>query len=160
MNDLEEYSTISDFQRRYPNIARNEDSIRWKIRHRHENGVTISNRTDGRAIAEETRVAFAGPEARRGPKLWHWILIVSLLVPGLVAPFGTTILGVIAISDIRPAGGRIVGRPLAVFDALFYPLLLLDIAVIFIAGTVTAAIFMLIGRFLGAGCVSAPRVAK
>ena len=40
MNDLYEFSTISEFQRQYPNIARNEDSIRWKIRHRDQNGLS------------------------------------------------------------------------------------------------------------------------
>ena len=40
MDELREYSTISDFHRKYPNIARNEDSIRWKIRHRDQNGLS------------------------------------------------------------------------------------------------------------------------
>lgn len=40
MNELYEFSTISEFQRLYPNIARNEDSLRWKIRHRDQNGLT------------------------------------------------------------------------------------------------------------------------
>ena len=40
MNDLTEFSLIPDFQRKYPNIAPNEDSIRWKIRHRDLNGLS------------------------------------------------------------------------------------------------------------------------
>ena len=49
-----------------------------------------------------------------------------ILLPGLTAPFGTTILGWMAVGDIRRARGRIAGLPLAVFDGLFFPLLALD----------------------------------
>ena len=64
------------------------------------------------------------------PDWWQWILILTILLPGITAPFGTTILGVVALSDIRHSQGRITGLPLAVFDALFYPLLLLDRAAV------------------------------
>jgi len=40
MNDLNEFSLIPDFQRNNPNIAPNEDSLRWKIRHRDQNGLS------------------------------------------------------------------------------------------------------------------------
>ncbi len=40
MNELHEFSTISEFYRQYPNVARNEDSLRWKIRHRDQNGLS------------------------------------------------------------------------------------------------------------------------
>ena len=39
MNDLDEYSLIPDFHHKHPNLATNEDSIRWKIRHRDQNGL-------------------------------------------------------------------------------------------------------------------------
>jgi serine/threonine protein kinase len=42
-----------------------------------------------------------------------------------------TMLGISAIKDIRYSNGRIVGLPLAVADALFFPLLLLDALVLF-----------------------------
>jgi hypothetical protein len=61
MNELEEYSTIVDFSRRYPNIARNEDSIRWKIHHRHENGLAASGavvKRQGRWYIHAGRYAF------------------------------------------------------------------------------------------------------
>src|SRR5262249_28059246 len=45
---------------------------------------------------------------------------------GMTAPFGTTILGAVALHDIRSSHGRITGLPLALADALMFPLLLLD----------------------------------
>lgn len=56
------------------------------------------------------------------------MLFVGLL--GLTAPFGTTILGIASINDIRRSQGRIYGMPLALFDALAYPLLLLDALIV------------------------------
>jgi len=47
-------------------------------------------------------------------------------IPATTAPFVTTILGWIAVGDIRRSRGRLIGLPLAVFDGLFFPLLLLD----------------------------------
>jgi predicted Ser/Thr protein kinase len=58
---------------------------------------------------------------------WQILLMVTILVPGAVAPFGTTILGWIAVSDIRRMNGRLMGLPLAVFDGLFFPLLILNV---------------------------------
>ena len=49
---------------------------------------------------------------------------LSLL--GLTAPFATTILGWIAVSQIRRSAGKICGMWLAVFDGLIFPLLALD----------------------------------
>jgi hypothetical protein len=58
---------------------------------------------------------------------WFGILIFAPLgLLGLSAPFGTTILGLVAIGHIRRSGGRIYGMGLAVFDALLFPLLVLD----------------------------------
>ncbi|MEO6183537.1 MAG: serine/threonine-protein kinase, partial [Verrucomicrobiota bacterium] len=50
----------------------------------------------------------------------------TLLPLGLAAPFVTTILGWIAVSQIRRSAGKIYGFGLAVFDGLLFPLLLLD----------------------------------
>ncbi|HIF01548.1 MAG TPA: hypothetical protein EYG03_09465 [Planctomycetes bacterium] len=47
-------------------------------------------------------------------------------LPGLLAPFITTILGFVAVSDIRRSNGRLVGLGLAFADAAFFPFLLLD----------------------------------
>ena len=58
---------------------------------------------------------------------WSVILILGpLSLVGLSAPFGTTILGLVAIGHIRRSGGRIYGMGLAVFDALLFPLIVLD----------------------------------
>ena len=76
------------------------------------------------------------------------LLIIPAAIAGLAAiaaPFGTTILGFVAIGQIRRSAGRLYGLPLAVFDALLFPLLLLDgIILVAIAG-VTMAILTLSG---------------
>jgi serine/threonine protein kinase len=50
--------------------------------------------------------------------------LASLL--GVTAPIGTTILGWVAVSQIRRSAGKLYGLWLAVFDGLLFPLLLLD----------------------------------
>ena len=58
---------------------------------------------------------------------WLGLLIglpVALL--GLTAPFGTTILGWVAVTQIRRSAGRLYGLWLAVLDGLLFPLLALD----------------------------------
>jgi serine/threonine protein kinase len=49
-----------------------------------------------------------------------------LLLIVLTAPIGTTILGWVAVAQIRRSAGKIYGMGLAVFDGLFFPLLALD----------------------------------
>ncbi|MBI2924155.1 MAG: serine/threonine protein kinase [Verrucomicrobia bacterium] len=64
---------------------------------------------------------------RETPSVWlPWLLGFLFLLPGATAPLGTTILGLLALRDIRHSRGRIVGLPLALADALLFPLLLLD----------------------------------
>jgi len=58
------------------------------------------------------------------------ILIVPLLLLGFSSVFGTTILGFVSISHIRNSAGRLYGMGLALFDALLFPLLALDVAII------------------------------
>ncbi len=48
----------------------------------------------------------------------------------LTSVFGTTILGLVAISHIRYSAGRLYGMGLAVFDTLLFPLLMLNAAII------------------------------
>jgi Protein kinase domain/Biopolymer transport protein ExbD/TolR len=55
-----------------------------------------------------------------------WGLMIALALAGFTAPFGTTLLGWIAVSQIRRSSGRLHGLWLAVFDGLFFPLLALD----------------------------------
>ena len=66
---------------------------------------------------------------------------IIVLASGVTAPFGATILGAISISQIRHSAGRLYGLGLALFDALLFPLLLLD-AVIVLLPTVVLCIFL------------------
>ena len=72
-----------------------------------------------------------------GPARWQVVLIIALVLPGATAPFGTTILGYVALSQIRHSAGRLYGLGLALFDALLFPLLVVDgVVVVFLAGMV------------------------
>ncbi|MEI8292168.1 MAG: hypothetical protein WCH99_22080, partial [Verrucomicrobiota bacterium] len=51
---------------------------------------------------------------------------IVLIGLGILGVFGTTILGWIAVSQIRRSTGKIYGLGLAVFDGLLFPLLTLD----------------------------------
>ncbi len=54
----------------------------------------------------------------------------TLVLPAALAPLGATILGWIAVVQIRRSAGRLSGLGLAVFDGLLFPLLALDALVI------------------------------
>ena len=61
--------------------------------------------------------------------LWLYAVASAIAViglAGLAAPFGTTILGFVAMNDIRHSHGRLCGLGLAFFDVLFFPLLVAD----------------------------------
>ena len=64
-----------------------------------------------------------------GPAWWQYALLFTLLPMGITAPFGTTILGWVAVYQIRHSAGRLYGMWLAVFDGLLFPLLALDTGV-------------------------------
>jgi predicted Ser/Thr protein kinase len=62
---------------------------------------------------------------RHGPfssPLMVFVFFVFIF-PAFVAPLGTTILGWVAVSQIRRSAGKIYGLGLAVFDELLFPLL-------------------------------------
>ena len=61
-----------------------------------------------------------------GPAWWQLLMMIVLGGLGITAPFGTTILGWIAVAQIRRSAGKLFGLGLAVFDGLLFPLLLLD----------------------------------
>ncbi len=61
---------------------------------------------------------------------WQWLLRFTILPLGMLSPFASTALGVAAISQIRASKGLLVGKPLALIVALFYPLLVLDAIVL------------------------------
>jgi tRNA A-37 threonylcarbamoyl transferase component Bud32 len=81
-----------------------------------------------------------------GPSWWQVLLMFALLLPGITAPFGTTILGWMAVAQIRRSAGKLYGLWLAVFDGLLFPLLALDGGIIkagmsavdYLAGWLTA----------------------
>ena len=61
-----------------------------------------------------------------GPAWWQMLLTGTLLPLGLLSPAGTTLLGWIAVAQIRRSAGRLHGLWLAVFDGLLFPMLVLD----------------------------------
>ena len=64
-----------------------------------------------------------------GPLWWKMIYVVfvaPVMFAAVTAPVGTTILGWIAVSQIRRSSGKLYGMGLALFDGLFFPLLALD----------------------------------
>ena len=65
--------------------------------------------------------------------MWQTILRFTLLPLSILAPFASTALGLLGISEIRNSKGGIYGIPLAVFVSLFYPILVLDL-LLFIIG--------------------------
>jgi predicted Ser/Thr protein kinase len=79
------------------------------------------------AMATMVAIPAAQAATRSGPTWWQIALAVLTLPLAFSAPFGATILGWLAVSDIRRSRGRIAGLPLAVFDGLFFPLLVLDV---------------------------------
>jgi len=70
--------------------------------------------------------------APAGVSLLASLIGLPLALLGLTAPFGTTILGWIAVSQIRRSAGELYGMWLAVFDCLLFPLLTLDALIWFI----------------------------
>ena len=66
-----------------------------------------------------------GPVGPVGRAWWQYVLMFTVLPMGLTAPFGTTICGLISISQIRHSRGRLYGLGLAVLDTVVFPLLLL-----------------------------------
>jgi hypothetical protein len=87
----------------------------------------------GLFFAVKTVVVVSAGAPSPGPAWWPAVLSITLLPLGLTAPFGATILGWVAVSQIRRSAGKLHGLWLAMFDGLFFPLLALD-ALIFIIG--------------------------
>ena len=86
--------------------------------------------------------------------LFRYLTIFAAIVAGLIAaaaPFGTTILGFVAIGQIRRSDGKLYGLPLAAIDALLFPLLLLDFLIMVVVAAVVMMVLMLCGGPRGAG---------
>lgn len=71
-------------------------------------------------------------QAPPGPAWWQTLLAFTVLPLGLAAPFGTTICGLVALSSIRRSTGKLYGSGLALFDILLFPLLALDILIVWL----------------------------
>ncbi len=67
------------------------------------------------------------------------LFLPAILILG--APVGAMVLGLVAISQIRRSAGRLYGLGLALFDAIVFPLLLLDVAIFVLWGFLLHAIF-------------------
>jgi predicted Ser/Thr protein kinase len=78
-------------------------------------------------VAVGAALAVLGLTTRQSPHP-EFVRILVLIVL-FSTPFGTTICGAVAVSRIRHSGGRLYGLGLAVFEALLFPLLLLDAAI-------------------------------
>ena len=87
-------------------------------------------------VQVQTAVATPGgrpAHAAAGPPIWAMVIARARSCPWVSSgPIGTTVLGLVGISRIRRSRGRVIGLPLAVFDALLFPLLLLDL--VFVVG--------------------------
>jgi tRNA A-37 threonylcarbamoyl transferase component Bud32 len=60
------------------------------------------------------------------PAWWQLLVVIPMLIVGCAGPFVTTILGWVAVSQIRHSSGRLHGLGLAIFDGLLIPLLMLN----------------------------------
>ena len=76
-----------------------------------------------------------------GPEWWQLAVLVPAMILLVTGPFGTTILGWVAVSQIRRSSGRVHGLQLAVFDGLVFPLITLS-GVIALAGVALAKMFV------------------
>ena len=92
-----------------------------------------------------TPPTFNAHAASQPPETAWWqiplaFLAVVILLLGVTAPFGTTLLGAISISQIRHSAGRLYGLGLAVFDALLFPLLALYLLILTVPKVISAVI--------------------
>ncbi len=69
---------------------------------------------------------FAPRAITHRPERWAQMLGYAFVLPGELAPFAVTLLGWLAVSQIRRPEARVYGMWLAVFEGLLFPLLALD----------------------------------
>ncbi|HJQ81127.1 MAG TPA: protein kinase, partial [Lacipirellulaceae bacterium] len=81
---------------------------------------------------------------------WEYPILLTLglaFLIGLIAPFAATILGIVAINEIRHSQGRLVGLGLAFFDAAFFPVVLVEGVIFFVCWALWAYVWWeIIGR--------------
>ncbi|MBT6485962.1 MAG: serine/threonine protein kinase [Planctomycetaceae bacterium] len=101
--------------------------------------------------------AWAVASADSGDVVWlqTWGMLFAILIgiPAAIAPFGTTILGYLAIRDICNSRGRLSGLRLAFFDVVCFPTLVANIVIIgvvaLIVGPTNNELIMLVALFGG-----------
>jgi tRNA A-37 threonylcarbamoyl transferase component Bud32 len=59
-----------------------------------------------------------------------------------LAPFGTTLMGAVAIKQIKNSNGKLYGMRLAIFDALLFPLLVLDALLMTLISALVMAVLL------------------
>jgi serine/threonine protein kinase len=77
----------------------------------------------------------APADADVSPGILLILLLPLFVLLGVPPLFGTTILGIVAITHIRHSCGRLYGMGLALFDALLFPLLLLNAVIVLITAS-------------------------
>jgi len=82
-------------------------------------------------------------EATWWETLFEFGILSALL--GIVSLVGTTILGWVAISQIRRSAGRVYGLALAVFDGLLFPLLAMSVLIWFILDVPSSFVLEILG---------------
>jgi len=87
------------------------------------------------------------------PEWLIWLLLFAALL-GSSAPFGTTILGLVAIRKIKRSRGALRGQRLATFAALLYPMIFLLSTVLFVSGELLSEVLKLDGAIAAAWGIS------
>lgn len=64
------------------------------------------------------------------PASWQILLRYTLLPMSVLAPFASTISGIIGIAEIRNSKSKKYGMPLAVFVGLFYPIIIITLVLL------------------------------
>jgi serine/threonine protein kinase len=92
-----------------------------------------------------------------GYRMKSELVPIAMMIFGLSAPFVTTLLGWIAVSQIRRSSRNLHGLWLAAFDGLLFPMLTLNALIGWIVWMVLAALGSLIGQ-AGRGFPGIPEV--
>ena len=90
-------------------------------------------------IAAFLTFAISPSSGNPSPTWFQWLMRVTILPLGILAPFACTILGYIGISQIRNSRGEITGLPLAFSVTIFYPLIIVDFMLFWIIASAFSA---------------------
>ena len=94
-------------------------------------GSTVTTSLDPPAEISDAsgRGPSGGPTAPSELLMLGFVMLILAVALAASSVFGTTTCGAVAIGHIQRSGGRLYGLPLAVADALFFPLLILNGAI-------------------------------